>query len=65
MRNNKDLDAFLDEVSGTIGRKELLNMYYLATTKAYSFLYCNLMNKIEDMFYINFNQKIASRTIII
>ena len=59
LRNNKDLESFLDEVSGTIGRKELLQMYYLATKEDYSFLYCNLMNKIQDMFYINFNQKLS------
>ena len=26
LRNNKDLECFLDEVSGTVGRKELLEM---------------------------------------
>ena len=58
LRNNKDLESFIEEVSGTIGKKELLQMYYLATKEDYSFLYCNLMNKIKDMFYINFNQKL-------
>ena len=38
LRNNKDLECFLDEVSGTVGRKELLEMYYLATKEDYSFL---------------------------
>jgi hypothetical protein len=59
LRNQKDLDAFLDEVSGTVGRKELLDIYNLATKEPYSFLYINLVSpKINDMFYINFNQKI-------
>ena len=59
LRNNKDLECFLDEVSGTVGRKELLEMYYLATKEPYSFLYINLVSpKIQDMFYINFNQKL-------
>ena len=59
LRNNKDLEAFLDEVAGTVGRKELLEMYYLATKEPYSFLYINLVSpKIQDMFYINFNQKL-------
>jgi hypothetical protein len=59
LRNQKDLDAFLDEVSGTVGRKELLEIYNLATKEPYSFLYINLVSpKINDMFYINFNQKI-------
>ena len=30
LRNHKDLECFLDEVSGTVGRKEFLEMYYLA-----------------------------------
>ncbi len=47
LRNHTDLEAFLDEVSGTIGRKEVLNIYYLATKEYYSFPYCNLMNKIQ------------------
>jgi hypothetical protein len=59
LRNQKDLDAFLEEVSGTVGRKELLEIYNLATKEPYSFLYINLVSpKINDMFYINFNQKI-------
>ena len=59
LRNNKDLECFLDEVSGTVGRKELLEMYYLATKEPYSFLYINLVSPtIKDMFYINFNQKL-------
>jgi hypothetical protein len=59
LRNQKDLDAFLDEVSGTVGRKELLYIYNLATKEPSSFLYINLVSpKINDMFYINFNKKI-------
>jgi hypothetical protein len=59
LRNQKHLDAFLDEVSGTVGRKELLEIYSLATKEPYSVLYINLVSpKINDMFYINFNQKI-------
>jgi hypothetical protein len=59
LRNQKYLDAFLDEVSGTVGRKELLELYNLATKEPYIFLYINLVSpKINDMCYINFNQKI-------
>jgi hypothetical protein len=59
LRNQKYLDAFLDEVSGTVGRKELLELYNSATKEPYSCLYINLVSpKINDMFYINFNQKI-------
>ena len=59
LRNNKDLECFLDEVAGTVGRKELLEMYHLATKEPYSFLYINLVSPtIENMFYINFNQRL-------
>ena len=39
LRNNKDLECLLDEVSGTVGRKELLEMYNLATKEPSSFCY--------------------------
>jgi len=59
LRNNRDLESFLEEVSGLTGKKELLEIYQLATEKPYSFLYVNLTAPtIKDMFYINFNQKI-------
>ena len=49
----------LDEVSGTVGRKELLEMYNLATRESCSFLYINLVSPTtHDMFYIKFNQKL-------
>ena len=41
LRNNKDLECFLDEVAGTVGRKELLEMYKLATKEPYSFYILN------------------------
>ena len=58
LRNTKDLECCLDEVSGTVGRKELLEMYNLATNKPYSFLYINLFSPTNnDMCYIISNQK--------
>jgi hypothetical protein len=59
LRNTKDLESFLDEVSGLLTRKELLEIYNLATKEPYSVLYINLVSpKINDMLSINFNQKI-------
>ena len=60
LRSNKDLECLLDEVSGTIGRKELLEMNILATREPYScFTYTNLVSpKNNDMFYICFNHKL-------
>jgi hypothetical protein len=40
----KYLDSCLDEVSGTVGRTELLELYNLATTEPYSLLYINLVS---------------------
>ena len=59
LRNTKDLDCMLEEVSGTVGRKYFFQMYNLATNEPYSFLYINLVSpKINEMFYINFNQRL-------
>ena len=59
LRNNKDLECLLDEASGTVGRKEVLELYQLATREPYSFLYINLVSpKHNDMFYINFTQQL-------
>ena len=57
LRNNQDLQTFLDEVSALIDKSTLLEMYRLATKEAYSFLYIKLTAKdINDMFYIKFGQ---------
>ena len=37
LRHTKDLDCLLEEMAGTVGRKELLEMYQLATKEPYSF----------------------------
>jgi hypothetical protein len=60
LRNFKDLDAFLEELSAMLPRKELLELYNLATKEPYSFLYCNLVaKKLNDMFYITFKKKVT------
>jgi hypothetical protein len=59
LRNRKELEAFLDEVSGLVSKKELLEIYNLATADEYNFLYCNLTAKnIKDMFFKNFTSRI-------
>ena len=40
LRNNKDPECLLDEVSGTVGRKELSGMCKLATKEPSSFYIC-------------------------
>ena len=57
LRNNQDLQTFLDQVSALVEKAALLEMYRLATKEAYPFLYIKLTAKdINDMFYINVGQ---------
>ncbi len=60
LRNTKDLETFLEEISGMIGRKELIELYQMATKDPYSFLYINLVApKLNDTFFITFSKKIT------
>mgnify|MGYP003345871277 CR=1 FL=1 len=59
LRNYKELEAFFEEISGLITKKELNEIYNLATKEEYSFLYVNLTAKnVNNMFYVNFKQRI-------
>ena len=61
LKNNSDLESFLEELSGTLGgdKKALLEIYNMATKEPYSFLYVNMAAKnLNDMFMINFDQKL-------
>ena len=60
LRNYKDLETFIDEVSAVADKKTLLHIYKLATDEPYSFLYCDLRAKTKnDMFMILFDKKIS------
>ena len=60
LRNYKDLETFIDEVSAVADKKTLLHIYKLATDEPYSFLYCDLRAKTKhDMFMIRFDKKIS------
>ncbi len=59
LRNNKEVESFLEEVSGLTEQKELLAIYKAATDDEYKFLYVNLSaRKVSDMFYKNFTGRI-------
>ena len=59
LRNTKDLETFLEKLSALIPRKELIEIYHLATPEPYSFSYINLVaRRVNDTFFINFTQKI-------
>ena len=55
LRNYRDLETFIEEVSAVVDTKTLLEIYNMATSEPYSFLYANLRAKNKnDMFWIKF-----------
>jgi hypothetical protein len=59
LRNTKDLETFLEELSALVPRKELLEIYHLAVKDPYSFLYINLVApRLNDTFFVSFTHKI-------
>ena len=60
LRNNRELESFLEEVSGLSSKKELLPIYKVATEDEYSFLYVNLAARnVHEMFFKNFSARIV------
>ena len=52
--NHKDLETFIDEVSAVADKKTLMELYNLATSEPYSFLYVKLTTKTNnDMFLLD------------
>jgi hypothetical protein len=59
LRSTKDLETCLEELPAVVPRKELIEIYHLATREPYSLLYINLIApRLNDTFFINFTQKI-------
>ena len=57
LRNYKDLETFIDEVSAVTDKKTILQIYNLATHDPYSFLYVNLRSKDRNnIFHIRFDK---------
>ena len=60
LRNTKDLDTFVEEVSAVYDKKTLLALYNAATDEPFSFLYVKLTSKSNDeMFYKRFDHKLV------
>lgn len=60
LRNYKDLETFIDEVSAVTDKKTLMDLYNMATSEPYSFLYVNLVAKSKnDMFFVRFDKKLV------
>jgi hypothetical protein len=62
LRNAKDLEALLEELSALYDKNTILEIYRAATEGPHNFLYLNLTaKKLSDMFYLNFEKKIIPR----
>ena len=60
LRNYKDLEAIVEELSAVADKKTLLDIYRLATDQPYSFLFVNLMSHDKNkMFHIKFEKSIS------
>jgi hypothetical protein len=58
LRNYKDLESLIEELSALAPKKVLMEMYNLATEEPYSFWYINLMKKkINEMFMIKYSKR--------
>ena len=59
LRNGGDLEALIDELSALTDKKTLLQLYNMATSDPYSFLFIKLnAKKLNDMFYIRYEKKL-------
>ena len=60
LRNFKDIEAVIEETSAIVDKNTLMDMYKLATSEPFSFLYIKLSaKKKEDMFYIRYDKKLV------
>ena len=60
LRNAKDVETLLEELSALLPRMELLEIYNLVTKDPYSFFYIDLVAKtLNDMFYITFTNNVT------
>ena len=59
LRNYKDLEAFVEEVSAISDKKTILDIYSMATSEPYSFLFVNLRAKDKNqIFHLRFDKRI-------
>ena len=60
LRNYRDLEGLIEELSAIAPKKTLLQMYNLAVEKPYSFWYINLMSRDpHKTFYIRFEKRLT------
>ena len=60
LRNDKDLETFVEEVSAVYDKKSLMALYNAATEEPFGFLYVKLTTKSkDDMFFKRFDHKLV------
>ena len=57
MRNAKELAAIIEELDALVHRNQLMEMYRMATSQKHNFLFVNLLNERDQMFYKGFDQR--------
>ena len=62
LRNQADLDGWVEELSAVYDKKTLFQLYKIATDRPYGFLYVNLTARDkEDMFYLSLDKKLVPK----
>jgi len=60
LRNYRDLETVIEELSALYDKKTLMELYNIATEEPHSFLYINLVAKDKkDLFHMNFDRKLV------
>ena len=60
LRNYRDLESLIEQLSALAPKKVLMQMYNAATEEPYSFWYVNLMSKnVNKMFFIRFEKQMS------
>ena len=57
LRNSKERDSIIEELDALVDRKTLMEMYRMATADKHGFLFVNLLNERDQMFYKGFDQR--------
>ena len=66
LRNYKDLEALLEELSALSDKQTILEIYKIATDEPHSFLFVDLTAKsVRDMFYKSLKQKLIPQTVAV
>jgi Cdc6-like AAA superfamily ATPase len=60
LRNAKELQALLEELSAIYPPQILTEMYHRATAEKYSFWFVNLLASVDEMFWVRFERRLIA-----